>query len=198
MKKKFKKLVLVAMVASLAFVGCEKNNIHPVVPGTTDGESVKNHFAGTSWVSHLENSLNSEGIMLDLAYDVQLDFVDSVNAEMLQTATISIPAFPEATQSEHDSVSFVYTFTEDSVYLHGFYVEDSDTVKVIYGLGYDKEEKTLTLDFADPDMEEIMGTTVVVFVPRDRSDAKSDIVGRGSVAERGIWQRLLSLVQSKM
>lgn len=171
MKTSKKIFATLVVAATFAFAGCEKDNITPITPDIPDDHTVENIFVGTSWTGRLENTYYYQeqgmSIQMDISYDLYLDFLDSANAELFHDLYIYVPAYPAASQSENFTDAFTYTFTEDSVYLNGTYVdsETGDTVDYSYPLVYDKEANTLTIDFDDPDMLEIMGATEMVLSP---------------------------------
>ena len=171
MKTTLKTLATLVVAATFAFAGCEKDNIVPIVPDTPEDDTVENIFVGTSWTGRLENTyyFQEQGmnIQMDITYDLFLDFLDSTNAELFHDLYVYVPAYPSASQSQNETEYYTYTFTKDSVYLNGSYVneETGDTMYYSYPLFYDKEANTLTLDFEDPDMLETMGTTVIVLSP---------------------------------
>ena len=170
MKTSLKALATLVVAATFAFAGCEKeDNIVPIVPDTPEDDTVENIFVGTSWTGRLESTYNYEGINMELTYDLFLDFIDSTNAELFHDLYLYFPAYPSASESENETEYLTYTFTKDSVYLNGSYIDDgnNDTVEYSYALFYDKEANTLTLDFDDPSMLDMMGTTVVVLSPME-------------------------------
>ena len=173
MKTTLKTLATLVVAATFAFAGCEKeDNIMPIVPDTPEDDTVENIFVGTSWTGRMENTYYYEGIQMDITYDLYLDFLDSTNAELFHDMYVYVPAYPAASQTQNMTETFTYTFTKDSVFLNGSYIEDEtgDTLYYSYPLVYDEEANTLTLDFDDPDMLEMMGTTVVVLSPVEVSE----------------------------
>ena len=177
MKTSLKTLATLFVAANFAFAGCEKeDNITPIVPDTPEDDTVENIFVGTSWMGRLENTYYYQeqgmSIQMDITYDLFLDFLDSTNAELFHDMYIYVPSYPAASQSQNMTESFTYTFTKDSVFLNGNYIDDEtgDTLYYSYPLVYDKEANTLTLDFDDPDMLEAMGTTVIVLTPVEDSE----------------------------
>ena len=168
MKTTLKTLATLVVAATFAFAGCEKeDNIRPIIPDTPEDDTVENIFVGTSWTGRMENTYYYEGIQMDITYDLYLDFLDSTNAELFHDMYVYVPAYPAASQTQNMTETFTYTFTKDSVLLNGSYIDDEtgDTLYYSYPLVYDKEANTLTIDFDDPDMLEMMGITVVVFSP---------------------------------
>lgn len=173
MKTSLKALATLVVAATFAFAGCEKeDNIMPIVPDTPEDDTVENIFVGTSWTGRMENTYYYEGIQMDITYDLYLDFLDSTNAELFHDMYVYVPAYPAASQTQNMTETFTYTFTKDSVLLNGSYIDDEtgDTLYYSYPLVYDKEANTLTIDFDDPDMLEMMGTTVVVLSPVEVSE----------------------------
>ncbi len=178
--------------AALAMTGCKKEDPTPANTDNPGGEeTVENVFSGTSWVCHLENSLVQQGIQMNIYYDASLDFLDDVNAEIFQDLYIEVPAYPAASQSINQTDAFTYTFTPDSLFLLATYVDETtgDTIEEVTGAVYDKEAQTITMDFDDADMEQVMGTSVVVFTPRQGS-AKCRSTATETRAVESVWQRL--------
>ena len=175
MKSTLKTLATLLVAATFAFAGCEKDNITPIVPDTPDEETPVNIYAGTSWTAHLEHTYYYEGFLpMDIDYSLSLDFLDTVKGELFHDVYIDVPDYPAASQSFNETEEFVYTFSDDSVVLNCQYydAESGDTVDYSYVLVYDTVAKTLTLDFGDPEMAEMIGTTMVVFTQEETS-AKS-------------------------
>ena len=174
MKTSKKILATLVVAATFAFAGCEKeDNIMPIFPDTPEDDTVENIFVGTSWTGRLENTYYYQeqgmNIQMDITYDLFLDFLDSTDAELFHDFYVYVPIYPAASRSENMTETFTYTFTKDSVFLNGNYIDDEtgDTVYYSYPLVYDKEANTLTLDFDDPSMLDMMGTTVVVLSPME-------------------------------
>ena len=172
MKKSINVIATLCVAAIFALTGCEKeDNIVPIGPDTPEDDTVENIFVGTSWTGRLENTYYYQeqgmNIQMDITYDMFLDFLDSTNAELFHDFYVYFPAYPAASQSENMTEAFTYTFTKDSVFLNGSYVdgETGDTMYYSYPLVYDKEANTLTLDFDDPEMLDMMGTTLMVLSP---------------------------------
>lgn len=176
MKSTLKTLATLLVAATFAFAGCEKeDNINPIVPDAPEEETPVNIYDGTSWMAHIENTYYYEGFLrMDIDYSLSLDFLDSVKGELFHDVYINVPDYPTASQSFNETEEFAYTFSNDSVVLNCQYFdeESGDTVDYAYVLVYDTVAKTLTLDFNDPDMEAMVGTTTVVFTQVDTS-AKS-------------------------
>ena len=89
-----------------------------------------------------------------------------------------------------------YTFSNDSVILKCHYYDDElgDTAYYSYELVYDTVAKTLTLDFDDPDMEEIMGTSVVVFTQVPVEPAKALIPGAKTAKGKMSWGNIVGRI----
>ncbi len=188
-------LAAIAVAATMVMTGCKKDDyVDPITPETPEEETLENVFAGTSWVSHMENSIVEQGIQMNISYDVALDFLDTVNVEMFQDIYLEVPAFPAASQSMNQTDAFTYTFTEDSVFMYGTYVDETtgDTLDDNYALAYDKEANTLTLDFNDADMESMMGTSSIVFTPREGT--KTIHPHPVSDAGKSSWHKLVEKV----
>ena len=199
MKATFKTLATLVVASALAFAGCTKEKIQPIVPDTPEEEPVENLFVGTSWTAHLENTYyNLEqgmSIQMDITYDLSLDFLDSTNAELFHDLYVYVPVYPSASQSQNMTETFTYSFSKDSVFLHGTYINDEsgDTIDYFYTLVYDKEANTLTLDFDDSDMEEMMGTSVVVFT-KSEDAAKAIIPASSSSKGKVNWHKLVGKI----
>lgn len=167
--KTIQKTIATILVASVfALTGCGKENIQPFEP--VEPDTIENIYEGTAWTAHLENTYNYDGVLrMDLTYDVSLDFLDSVSGELFHEFYIDIPSHPSASQYEAISESFTYTFHDDTVILNCVATDDEtgEEVEYSYSLRYDKDANTLTLDFDDENMTELMGTSVMVFTKRD-------------------------------
>ena len=203
MKKLIKPLAILMVAATLTMVGCQKEKIEPFTPTTPPEEPVENIFVGTSWTGHLENTYfyQDQGmrIQMDITYDLALDFLDSTNAELFHDLFIYIPAYPSASQSQNMTEEFTYTFSKDSVFLNGSYIDEmtGDTLEYSYALVYDKEANTLTLDLDDSDMEEMMGTDIVVFTQEDNS-AKTLIPAASAAKGKANWKKILGRIVSAL
>ena len=196
MKTSKKILATLVVAATFAFAGCEKeDNIMPIVPDTPDDDTVENIFVGTSWTGRMENTYYYEGIQMDITYDLYLDFLDSTNAELFHDMYVYVPAYPAASQTQNMTETFTYTFTKDSVLLNGSYIDDEtgDTLYYSYPLVYDKEANTLTIDFDDPDMLEMMGTTVVVLSPVE-NPAKTTIPRPQTTNGKTSWKSVVGKI----
>lgn len=200
MNSSLRTLATFVVAATLAFAGCEKeDNITPNIPDTPEEETPENIYVGTSWSAHLENNytLQEQGynIEMELTYDIYLDFLDSTHAELFHDLYVYVPAYPAASQRENYTEEFIYTFSEDTVVLHGTYVDEEtgDTIAYTFELPYDKEAKTLTIDFEDPDMAEIMGTSVVVLNLVENSD-KTIVPRPQSNTGKTNWQKVMSKI----
>ena len=199
MKATFKTLATLVVAATLTFAGCTKEKIHPIVPDTPGEEPIENIFVGTSWTAHLENTYyqvqQGMNIQMDITYDLSLDFLDSTNAELFHDLYVYVPVYPAASQSQNMTETFTYTFSKDSVFLHGTYISDEtgDTLEYSYPLFYDKEANTLTLDFDDPDMDEVLGTSIVVF-SKSEDAAKTIIPASSSSKGKVNWHTLVGKI----
>ena len=194
MKSTLKTLATLVVAATFAFAGCEKDNIAPIVPDTPEDETPVNIYAGTSWTAHLENTYYYEGFLrMDIDYSLSLDFLDSVKGELFHDVYINVPDYPTASQSFNETEEFTYTFSNDSVVLNCQYfdAESGDTVDYAYVLVYDTVAKTLTLDFDDPEMAEMVGTTMVVFTQVEGS-AKS--VRPRATTGKTSWRKFIGKV----
>ena len=201
-KMKFIKPIAILLVAAtVAFAGCtEKDEITPitpdmpVTPDTPEEDTVENILNGTSWTCHLENSTYMQGIRMNITYDVFLDFNDSVNGELFHDIYYEIPAYPQYSQGSKYTDSFNYTYYGDSCVLTCSYIdiETGDTSAYGYTLTYDKEAGTLTLDFDNADMLDMMGTDIVVFHPLSYAAKKH---GDGRLSEGKIaWDIMPDLL----
>jgi hypothetical protein len=197
MKTTLKTLAIVTVAASLAFAGCKKEKIEPITPETPEVETPVNIYAGTSWIAHMENTYYYEGMLqMDVTYDLSLDFLDSVSGELFHDLVINVPDYPAASQNQNMTEAFTYTFSNDSVILKCHYYDDElgDTAYYSYELVYDTVAKTLTLDFDDPDMEEIMGTSVVVFTQVPVEPAKALIPGAKTAKGKMSWGNIVGRI----
>ena len=197
MKTTLKTLAIVTVAASLAFAGCKKEKVEPVTPETPEVETPENIYEGTSWIAHMENTYYYEGMLqMDVTYDLSLDFLDSVSGELFQDIVIDVPDYPAASQNQNMTEAFTYTFSNDSVILKCQYYDDElgDTAYYSYELVYDTVAKTLTLDFDDPDMEEIMGTSVVVFTQVPVEPAKAIIPSAKTAKGKVSWRNILGRI----
>jgi hypothetical protein len=197
MKTTLKTLAIVTVAASLAFAGCKKEKIEPITPETPEVETPVNIYAGTSWIAHMENTYYYEGMLqMDVTYDLSLDFLDSVSGELFHDLVINVPDYPAASQNQNMTEAFTYTFSNDSVILKCHYYDDElgDTAYYSYELVYDTVAKTLTLDFDDPDMEEIMGNTVVVFTQVPVEPAKPLIPGAKTAKGKMSWGNIVGRI----
>lgn len=197
MKTTLKTLAIVTVAASLAFAGCKKEKVEPVTPETPEVETPENIYEGTSWIAHMENTYYYEGMLqMDVTYDLSLDFLDSVSGELFHDIVIDVPDYPAASQNQNMTEAFTYTFSNDSVILKCQYYDDElgDTAYYSYELVYDTVAKTLTLDFDDPDMEEIMGTSVVVFTQVPVESAKTIIPGAKSAKGKTSWGNIVGKI----
>lgn len=198
MKKTLKTWAAFALVAPLLFAGCKKEKIEPVTP---EEETVENIFANTSWTAQLENTYyyreGGANLRMDLTMDISLDFLDSVNAELFQDLYVYVPDYPSASQSANMTSTLTYTYDGgDSVMLYGSYVDEEtgDTLDYSYRLDYNKDAQTLTLDFGDEDMVEMMGTSVVTFT---KSEDTTEEVAKSGAAfrEEGVrWNKLVGRI----
>lgn len=197
MKTTLKTLAIVTVAASLAFAGCKKEKVEPVNPEAPEVETPENIYEGTSWIAHMENTYYYEGMLqMDVTYDLSLDFLDSVSGELFHDLVINVPDYPSASQNRNKTEAFTYTFSNDSVILKCQYYDDElgDTAYYSYELVYDTVAKTLTLDFDDPDMEEIMGTSVVVFTQVPVEPAKAIIPSAKTAKGKVSWRNILGRI----
>ena len=197
MKTTLKTLAIVTVAASLAFAGCKKEKVEPVTPETPEVETPENIYEGTSWIAHMENTYYYEGMLrMDVTYDLSLDFLDSVSGELFHDLVINVPDYPAASQNQNMTEAFTYTFSNDSVILKCHYYDDElgDTAYYSYELVYDTVAKTLTLDFDDPDMEEIMGTSVMVFTQVPVEPAKAIIPSAKTAKGKMSWGNIVGRI----
>lgn len=197
MKTTLKNLAIVTVAASLAFAGCKKEKVEPVTPESPEVETPENIYEGTSWIAHMENTYYYEGMLqMDVTYDLSLDFLDSVSGELFHDLVINVPDYPAASQNRNKTEAFTYTFSNDSVILKCHYYDDElgDTASYSYELVYDTVAKTLTLDFDDPDMEEIMGTSVVVFTQVPVEPAKAIIPSAKTAKGKMNWGNIVGRI----
>ena len=197
MKTTLKTLAIVTVAASLAFAGCKKEKVEPITPETPEVETPVNIYAGTSWIAHMENTYYYQGMLpMNVTYDLSLDFLDSVSGELFHDLVINVPDYPAASQNQNMTEAFTYTFSNDSVILKCHYYDDElgDTAYYSYELVYDTVAKTLTLDLDDPDMEEIMGTSVVVFTQVPVEPAKAIIPGAKTAKGKVNWNNIVGKI----
>ncbi|MBQ9865194.1 MAG: hypothetical protein IJM33_07655 [Bacteroidales bacterium] len=200
MNSSLRTLATFVVAATLAFAGCEKeDNITPNIPDTPEEETPENIYVGTSWSAHLENNytLQEQGynIEMELTYDIYLDFLDSTHAELFHDLYVYVPAFPSASQSDNMTEELTYSFSHDSVFFNATYVdeESGETLEYGYVAIYDSVAKTLTMDYDDPDMEEMMGTSIIVFNLVE--DSSKTIVPRpqANTGKNG-WQKVVNKI----
>ena len=197
MKTTLKTLAIVTVAASLAFAGCKKEKVEPITPETPEVETPVNIYAGTSWIAHMENTYYYQGMLpMNVTYDLSLDFLDSVSGELFHDLVINVPDYPAASQNQNMTEAFTYTFSNDSVILKCHYYDDElgDTAYYSYELVYDTVAKTLTLDLDDPDMEEIMGTSVVVFTQVPVEPAKAIIPSAKTAKGKMSWGNIVGRI----
>ena len=200
MKATFRTLATLVVAATLSFAGCTKEKIHPIFPDTPEEEPIKNVFVGTSWTAHLENTYyqmqQGMNIQMDITYDLSLDFLDSTNAELFHDMYVYVPIYPAASQSQNMTEVFTYTFSKDSVFLNGTYIdgETDETFEYSYSLFFDKEANTLTMDFDDPDMEEVMGSSVVVFTQVPIEPTKAIIPSAKTAKGKMSWGNIVGRI----
>lgn len=192
-------LATLAVAATLVMTGCKKDDVSPITPNSPDNpgeEPIENIYVGTTWEAHLENQFFYQGIEEDVTYDVTLDFLDSVNAELFHDIYVYLPEYPAYSQSENATESLTYEFFGDTVVLYGTYVdeENGDTVDYKYDITHDKVANTLTMVVDDADMRDIMGTDTIVFTPRANAASKNSIIGNGTLNSRNRWQKLMDKI----
>lgn len=173
MKKTFKMLVLLVAAATLTFTACQKDDPTPdnnsTNPPSGGGEQTTNIMANTSWESHMENVLSYSGVAMNVTFDASLDFFDEINGEFFQYVNVDVPDFPALSQQIDETLPYTYVYYGDSCVLNFKYFdeEENDTVSFSSTLIYDKTEQTLTMDFDDDDMAQVLGTDIVVFHKRN-------------------------------
>ena len=91
---------------------------------------------------------------------------------------------------------FIYSFSNDSVVLNCRYIDEDtgDTLHYSYLLVYDSVDKTLTLDFDDSDMEDMMGTSEVVFTQVSIEPTKAIIPGAKTAKGKVSWRNILGRI----
>ncbi|MBQ6068758.1 MAG: hypothetical protein IJK84_04575 [Bacteroidales bacterium] len=200
MNRRIKILATLFVAATFAFAGCEKDNITPIVPETPEEETPENIYVGTSWVAHMENdyTLQEQGynIAVEVTYDVSLDFLDSTLAEMFHDIYMYVPVYPAASQSFNQTEQYAYTFSDDSLFLSAYYIDDQsgDTVYYSYSGVHDTIANTITIDLDDPDMAEIMGTSILVFTPREEPAAKTTIPRPQTQKGKSNWHSIMGRI----
>lgn len=197
MKASFKTLATLVVAATLAFAGCKKEKIEPITPDPPEVETPVNIYEGTSWTAHLENIYYYQGMLqMNVSYVLSLDFFDSISGEMFHDLCVDVPDYPAASQSQYMTEEFTYSFSNDSVILHCQYYdeEQGDTTYYSYELVYDTVAKTLTMDFNDPEMEDIMGTTVVVFTQVPIQPAKAIIPSAKTAKGKVSWGNIVGRI----
>ena len=200
MKATIKTLATLLVAATFAFAGCEKeDNVTPIVPDTPEEETPENIYVGTSWSARLENNytMQQQGFDIDmeLTYDIYLDFLDSTHAELFHDLYVYVPAYPAASQSDNMTEELTYSFSHDSVFFNATYVDEESGEAYEYGYVaiYDTVAKTLTMDYDDPEMEEMMGTSIIVFNLVE-DPAKTIVPRPQSNTGKTNWQKVVSKI----
>lgn len=167
----------------------------PTPPDTIPEPPTGNYLVGTSWTSHVEGNYtyNYGGmdIYMEVTDDASLDFLDETSGELFQDLYIYFPAFPSRSQSQTNTEEFTYTIDGYNIALNVDYYdeEEQDTIHYSYPATYDPIANTLTVDMTGTGMDEIIGTNLMVFTPReDVAKAPRAKVGKKSRLD---WRSLL-------
>lgn len=190
-------------VASMALTSCtEKEEIVPDTPDDTTTPVVPpqdNYLVGTSWTCHVEGdytyNYNNVDIYMQITDDASLDFLDETSGELFQDLYVYFPAMPSMSQSQTDTEEFIYTIDGYNIALNVDYYdeEEGDTVHYTYPAIYDPVAVTITVDMTGSGLDEITGSNLLVFTPRQEPDrvcpAKAGKSGRLD------WQSLLRSIR---
>lgn len=193
MKTSIKTLATLLVATTLAFVSCKKEeNVTPINNDTTPtAEQDGNILQGTAWVCHMENTYMFENVIpMNITLDASLDFNDTINGELYQEITLEVPAYPSANQSEDFNQPFTYTFSDNTVRLTCIYEdeEEGEMDTLVYVGIYDKVANTISIDIDDVDMEEIMGSDLMVFTPRTPVAKKS--TATTTTDSKPLWNKM--------
>lgn len=172
MKKTLKMMALLFVAATMTLTGCEKD------PQTDNGgnggnggngTNTGNILARTTWESNIEDTIEYSGVQMELTFNATLDFFDEKNGELFQDIYLYVPIMPSASQSMNDTEPFTYVFAGDSCVMNfEYYDEDEgDTLNYSLTAKYNRSDESLTLDFNEPEMEQIIGTDKIVFHKRN-------------------------------
>lgn len=190
MKSTLKALATLFVAATLTLVACKPEKIEPETPGD---EKPVNIYAGTTWEAHLQNDYTYQNILMNVSYDLTLDFLDTVNGELFTDIYLYIPQMPSQSQSTNYTEPFRYTFAGDSIVMTcaWFNPDINDSSYYHYVGYYDTAACTITIDLEEPEMEEIMGTCVVTLT-KVENPAKAATLRPTS--SKACWKDLLKKI----
>ena len=186
-------------VAAMALTSCtEKEEIVPDTPDDTTTPVVppeNNYLVGTSWTCHVEGNYtyNYSGmdIYMEITDDASLDFLDETHGELFQDLYVYFPAMPSMSQSQTNTEEFTYSIDGYNIALNVDYYdeEEEDTVHYTYPAIYDPVAVTITVDMTGTGIDEITGSNLLVFTPRQEPDR----VRRAKDVRNGrpVWQSFL-------
>ena len=199
MKKAALIIASMLFVAAMALTSCtEKEEIVPDTPDDTTTPVVppeNNYLVGTSWTCHVEGdyTYNYQGvdIYMQITDDASLDFLDETHGELFQDLYVYFPAYPSMSQSETDTEPFTYEINGYDITLNASYYdeEEEDTIHYSYPATYDPTANTITVDMTGTGMDEVIGTNLMVFTPRE--DATKAPRAKAAKNDRPDWRGLL-------
>jgi len=208
MKKVALVFASVLFVTSMALTSCtEKEEVKPDNPTPADTTTpdnppdtipqppTGNYLMGTSWTSHVEGNYtyNYGGmdIYMEITDDASLDFLDETHGELFQDLYVYFPAYPSMSQSETDTEPFTYEINGNDITLNASYYdeEEEDTIHYSYPATYDPVANTITVDMTGTGMDEVIGTNLMVFTPRE--DATKAPRAKAAKNGRPDWRGLL-------
>lgn len=148
---------------------------------STSGDTIPeqptgNYLSGTSWTCHVEGeytyTYNGMDIRMEITDDAWLDFLDETTGELFQEFYVYFPDAPSMSQNESDTEPFTYTVSGNDITLNASYYdeEEDDTIHYSYPATYNPTANTITVDMEGTGMEEIIGTNLMVFTPRENAD----------------------------